>query len=70
MEYENAMVAKYGEDSSSHPIFENQTWLEVTGGKKKGRVFGFGTISDPESFLTGSSSTATSREVITYMPSH
>ena len=62
--YEEAIVAKYGDDTSCYPLLDSQIWLEVSGGKKKGRVFGFGSISDPESFLTGTSSTATSREVI------
>ncbi|KAL4577794.1 hypothetical protein LXL04_013908 [Taraxacum kok-saghyz] len=60
--YEEAIVAKYGDDTSCYPLLDSQIWLEVSGGKKKGRVFGFGSISDPESFLTGTSSTATSRE--------
>ncbi|KAL4568934.1 hypothetical protein LXL04_024555 [Taraxacum kok-saghyz] len=53
--YEKAMVAKYGDDTSCYPLLDSQIWLEVSGGKKKGRVFGFGLISDPESFLTGTS---------------
>ncbi|KAL4554783.1 hypothetical protein LXL04_037388 [Taraxacum kok-saghyz] len=56
------IVAKYGDDASCYPLLDSQIWLEVSRGKKKGRVFGFGSISDPESFLTGTSSTATSRE--------
>ncbi|KAL4564086.1 hypothetical protein LXL04_028137 [Taraxacum kok-saghyz] len=60
--YEEAIVDKYGDDTSCYPLLDSQIWLEVSGGKKKGRVFGFGSISDPESFLTGTSSTATSRE--------
>ncbi|KAL4585460.1 hypothetical protein LXL04_010081 [Taraxacum kok-saghyz] len=62
--YEETIVAKYGDDTSCYPLLDSQIWLEVSGGKKKGRVFGFGSISDPESFLTGTSSTATSREII------
>ena len=61
--YDEAMVAKYGDDTSCHPLLDSQIWLEVSGGRKKGRVFGFGSISDPESFLIGTSTT-TSREVI------
>lgn len=60
--YEDAMVAKYGDDTDCHPLLDNEMWVDVSEGIKKGRIFGFGSISDPESFLTGTSATSTSRE--------
>ncbi|KAI3780653.1 hypothetical protein L2E82_10638 [Cichorium intybus] len=55
--YESAMVAKFGDDTTSHPLLDNETRCGVTGGVKKGRVFGFGSVSDPASLLSGTSST-------------
>ncbi|XP_023747588.2 uncharacterized protein LOC111895742 isoform X1 [Lactuca sativa] len=62
--YESAMVAKFGDDTSCHPLLDNETWCDVSGGVKKGRIYGFGSVSDPASFLEGTSSTITSQEVI------
>ncbi|CAI9294938.1 unnamed protein product [Lactuca saligna] len=62
--YESAMVNKFGDDTSCHPLLDNETWCDVSGGVKKGRIYGFGSVSDPESFLEGTSSTITSQEVV------
>ncbi|XP_052625085.1 uncharacterized protein LOC111877670 [Lactuca sativa] len=62
--YESAMVAKFGDDTSCHPLLDNETWCDVSGGVKKGRIYGFGSVSDPVSFLEGTSSTITSQEVV------
>ncbi|CAI9265597.1 unnamed protein product [Lactuca saligna] len=62
--YESAMVAKFGDDTSCHPLLDNETWCDVSGGVKKGRIYGFGSVSDPASFLEGTSSTITSQEVV------
>ncbi|KAL7606146.1 hypothetical protein Lser_V15G16254 [Lactuca serriola] len=62
--YERAMVAKFGDDTSCHPLLDNETWCDVSGGVKKGRIYGFGSVSDPASFLEGTSSTITSQEVL------
>ncbi|CAH1429836.1 unnamed protein product [Lactuca virosa] len=62
--YESSMVAKFGDDTSCHPLFDNETWCDVSGGVKKGRIYGFGSVSDPASFLEGTSSTITSQEVV------
>ncbi|KAI3708476.1 hypothetical protein L2E82_37646 [Cichorium intybus] len=51
------MVAKFGDDTILHPLLDNETWCDVTGGVKKGRVFGFGSVSNPASLLSGTSST-------------
>ncbi|CAH1427262.1 unnamed protein product [Lactuca virosa] len=61
--YESAMVAKFGDDTSCHPLLDNETWCDVSGGVKKGRIYGFGSVSDPASFLEGTSSTITSQEM-------
>ena len=57
------MVAKFSDDTSCHPLLDNETWCDVSGGVKKGRIYGFGSVSDPASFLEGTSSTITSQEV-------
>ncbi|CAH1412680.1 unnamed protein product [Lactuca virosa] len=62
--YESAMVAKFGDDTSCHPLLDNETWCDVSGGVKKERIYGFGSVSDPTSFLEGTSSTITSQEVV------
>nr|KAJ0213015.1 hypothetical protein LSAT_V11C400201270 [Lactuca sativa] len=36
--YESAMVAKFGDDTSCHPLLDNETWCDVSGGVKKGRI--------------------------------
>ncbi|CAH1433903.1 unnamed protein product [Lactuca virosa] len=61
--YESAMVAKFGDDTSCHPLLDNETWCDVSGGVKKGRIYGFGSVSDPASFLEGTSSTITSQDM-------
>nr|KAJ0216139.1 hypothetical protein LSAT_V11C300121670 [Lactuca sativa] len=61
--YERAMMAKYGDDTSCHPHLDNETWCDVFGRIKKGRIYGFGFVSDPTSFLEGTSSTIASIEV-------
>ncbi|CAH1429756.1 unnamed protein product [Lactuca virosa] len=45
------MVARYGDDSDSHPPYDHGLWIEASGGIKKGRVLGFGFVSDPQRFL-------------------
>ncbi|KAL7606300.1 hypothetical protein Lser_V15G18511 [Lactuca serriola] len=62
--YESAMVAKFGDDTSCHPLLDNETWCDVSGGVKKGRIYGYGSVSDPASFLEGTSSTITTQEVV------
>ncbi|CAI9276920.1 unnamed protein product [Lactuca saligna] len=62
--YESAMVAKFGDDTSYHLLLDNETWCDVSGGVNKGRIYGFGSVSDPTSFLEGTSSTITSQEVV------
>nr|KAJ0197898.1 hypothetical protein LSAT_V11C700360680 [Lactuca sativa] len=62
--YESAMVAKFGDDTSCHPLLDNETWCDVSGGAKKGRIYGFGSVSDPARFLEGTSSIITSQEVV------
>ncbi|CAI9270912.1 unnamed protein product [Lactuca saligna] len=62
--YESAMVAKFGDDTSFHPLLDNETWCDVSEGVKKGRIYGFGSASDPASFLEVTSSTITSQEVV------
>ncbi|CAH1431621.1 unnamed protein product [Lactuca virosa] len=54
--YESAMVAKFGYDTSFHPLLDNETWCDVSGGVNKGRIYGFRYVSDPTSFLEGTSS--------------
>ncbi|XP_052625800.1 uncharacterized protein LOC122197311 [Lactuca sativa] len=61
--FESAMVAKFGDDTSCYPLLDNETWCDVSGGVKKGRIYGFGYVSDPTSFLEGTSSTITSQEM-------
>ncbi|CAH1434193.1 unnamed protein product [Lactuca virosa] len=48
--YESAMVAKFGDDTSCHPLLDNETWCDVSGGVKKGRIYGFGSVSDQRAF--------------------
>ncbi|CAI9286404.1 unnamed protein product [Lactuca saligna] len=62
--YESAMVDKFGDDTCCHPLLDNETWCDVSRGVKKGRIYGFGSLSDPASFLEGTSSTITSQEVV------
>ncbi|KAL4582370.1 hypothetical protein LXL04_006917 [Taraxacum kok-saghyz] len=52
--YMVGMKAKYGADVDSHPPYDHDLWLEVTGGHKKGRVLGFGCVSDPHEFMVPS----------------
>ncbi|KAI3505479.1 hypothetical protein L1887_27610 [Cichorium endivia] len=49
--YKDGMVTRYSDDIDSHPPYDHQLWLEATGGIKKGRVLGFGSLSDPHNFL-------------------
>ncbi|CAH1420439.1 unnamed protein product [Lactuca virosa] len=49
--YKDVMVARYGDDSDSRPPYDHELWIEASGGIKKGRVLGFGSVSDPERFL-------------------
>ncbi|KAL7607845.1 hypothetical protein Lser_V15G12176 [Lactuca serriola] len=58
------MVAKFGDDTSCHPLLDSETWCDVSGGVKKGRIYGFRSVSDPTSFLEGTSNTITSQEVV------
>nr|KAJ0218182.1 hypothetical protein LSAT_V11C300144130 [Lactuca sativa] len=60
--YESAMVAKFIDDTSCHLLLDNETWCDVSGGVKNGRIYGFRSVSDPTSFLEGTSSTITSQE--------
>ncbi|CAH1421902.1 unnamed protein product [Lactuca virosa] len=62
MAYESAIVGKYDDDTSCHPLLDNETWCDVSRGVKKGRIYGFGYVSDPVSFLKRTSSTITSKE--------
>ncbi|KAL4579067.1 hypothetical protein LXL04_015202 [Taraxacum kok-saghyz] len=66
--YMDGMKAKYGADVDSHPPYDHDLWLEATGGPKKGRVLGFGCVSDPHEFMVPSqaapSKAADSIEVI------
>nr|KAJ0185938.1 hypothetical protein LSAT_V11C900490280 [Lactuca sativa] len=45
-------------------LMDNETWCDVSGGVKQGRIYGFRYVSDPMSFLEGTSSRITSQEVI------
>lgn len=58
------MASKYDNDTTSHLILGNETLIYVTGEDKKGRIFGFDYVFDPQNSLEGTSSTITSREVI------
>nr|KAJ0193501.1 hypothetical protein LSAT_V11C800445680 [Lactuca sativa] len=64
----NVMVTRYGDDSDSHPTYDHGLWIEASGGIKKGRVLGFGYVSDPQRFLMPSlvapSTTSDNLEVI------
>ncbi|CAH1420467.1 unnamed protein product [Lactuca virosa] len=52
--YADGMVTKYGDDIDSHPPYDHELWVKVTGGIKKGRVLGFGYVSDPHKFIVPS----------------
>nr|KAJ0210115.1 hypothetical protein LSAT_V11C400210830 [Lactuca sativa] len=52
----------YDDDTSCHPLLDNETWCDVSRGVKKGRIHGFRFVSDSVSFLEGTSSTITSEE--------
>ncbi|CAH1437056.1 unnamed protein product [Lactuca virosa] len=63
--YQKAMVDKYGDDPNCHPLWDSELWCDVSGGVKKGRISGWGSVSDPHRLLVGSSgaqSTGTSQE--------
>ncbi|KAJ7959908.1 Transposase, Ptta/En/Spm, plant [Quillaja saponaria] len=68
-EYQRQIIGKYGEDPNGHPEFDEDIWLKVTGGVKKGgKVYGcgnagaaqvlFGDRVSSSLTLTGSSTTS------------
>ncbi|KAL4585756.1 hypothetical protein LXL04_010381 [Taraxacum kok-saghyz] len=44
--YRKAMIEKYGDDLTQHPVGDDELWKQCAGGSTKGRVFGVGN-SDP-----------------------
>jgi len=48
---------KYGDDASKRPLFDQDSWVQAVGGKKKGRLYGFNDIRDPHLMMTGIPST-------------
>ncbi|GJY98497.1 transposase, Ptta/En/Spm [Tanacetum coccineum] len=55
--YNGALVEKYGSDPANHPIYDDDLWKQCAGDDKKGRVFGWGSMSDPQYTMTGTPST-------------
>ncbi|KAL8224610.1 hypothetical protein R6Q59_000450 [Mikania micrantha] len=57
--YQKYVMEKYGDNTSKHPLFDLDTWVQA--GKKKGRF----DISDPQVMMTGTHSTLGTS---TYLP--
>ena len=51
--YQEAMSARYGSDNTQWPPIDTDIWNQC-GGSSKGRVYGFGSMSNPDIVLTGS----------------
>ncbi|KAL8257121.1 hypothetical protein R6Q59_029162 [Mikania micrantha] len=58
--YQKYVMEKYGDNTSKHPLFDLDTWVQAS--KKKGRLFD---ISDPQVMITGTQSTSGTS---TYLP--
>ncbi|GKE60969.1 hypothetical protein Tco_1511336, partial [Tanacetum coccineum] len=55
--YNGALVEKYGSDPANNPIYDDDLWKQCVGDDKKGGVFGWGSMSDPQYTMTGTPST-------------
>ncbi|XP_035835908.1 uncharacterized protein LOC118484118 [Helianthus annuus] len=55
--YKKYVKDKYGDDASKRPLFDEDSWIQAGGGKKKGRIYGFNDINDPQLLMTGTPST-------------
>ncbi|KAL8230131.1 hypothetical protein R6Q59_000543 [Mikania micrantha] len=62
--YEGYLVEKYGDDESKHPEYDSDLWFRATGGKNKGKLYGFSNVSDPQALLTGTPSTSCSSTTV------
>ncbi|KAK1421996.1 hypothetical protein QVD17_24814 [Tagetes erecta] len=58
VKYKSYIVDKYQEDN--HPRFDEDLWLRASGGKNKGKVYGFNNVDDPSALITGIPSTSCS----------
>ncbi|MFS7991630.1 putative transposase, Ptta/En/Spm, plant [Helianthus anomalus] len=55
--YKKYVKDKYGDGASKRPLFDEDSWIQAGGGKKKGRIYGFNDINDPHLLMTGTPST-------------
>ncbi|GJR46346.1 transposase, Ptta/En/Spm [Tanacetum coccineum] len=55
--YNVALVEKYGSEPANHPIYDGDLWKQCARDDKKGGVFGWGSMSDPQYTMTGTPNT-------------
>ena len=55
--YREGMTGRYEQDDTKWPPFDRELWDQCCGGTSKGRLYGFGSMTNPDFVLTGSTGT-------------
>ncbi|KAM0049544.1 hypothetical protein Hdeb2414_s0008g00287161 [Helianthus debilis subsp. tardiflorus] len=61
--YNRYVVDKYGEDTNLHPEIDMELLSQTVGGKKKGKMYGIGTIADSHVVMMGAQERSDNDEV-------